>query len=497
MQYKDRNNNIVQITSLPYILDNDYKAGQLHPITFIPAPNTYNEPNPTFPHPNINGQYSELYCKVVYTVLDDTFEESDPQTIDISIQEKNDVPTCIRDGNPKCNFLNQLGNTSGDANFIYMFSVVEMYEDEELWLYVNFIDIEHDFYIPHILECDDDNGKFFYPKVASQANHFNLGGEITNMAGLRATTANLLDCQPFSDFPFVSLLNSSFVNEKGYYLRFVPDANEFGNLYNKIGILVQDDPSGQSSFLVMYYFITVLPVNDRPTIHLNSFNGGNPVLAQNNEIVQFSVFNGYDLLPIHHVEDNDTVTGVPSMTVEISFDSATLVVSALDINGDPISLTSGSPFRYTGSLFQVDRTLSNLKINSANEGNFDVKVYLNDNGATGNCPPQNGQGAVNNGACPQETRLTIRVNVSNTNSISGPLSIGTTAGIGLFLIGGIVAGVLVIRKMKDKKVDSWVEFDENNFNDVAGINPLFEQRSRSMSNPLYVSSRESEIISEI
>jgi len=122
---------------------------------------------------------------------------------------------------------------------------------------------------------------------------------------------------------------------------------------------------------------------------------------------------------------------------------------------------------------------------------------VNDNGATGNCIPAPGQPANNNGACPRETKFTIRVQSAGSGSITGPASIGATAGIGLFLIGGVIAGVMIVRKMKDKKKNGWVEFDEETFNDTAGINPLYEQRSRSQSNPIYVSSRESMELEQI
>jgi len=348
------------------------------------------------------------------------------------------------------------------------------------------------------LECDKNNGKFFYPSKKEQANNFEADGTITNLAGLRATTNNILPCQDFqTNFPFVALLNSSSVGEKGYYLRFTPDSNEFGNLYNKIGILIQDEPKDQTAFAVFYYFITVLPVNDAPEIYLNSYDVNNPIQKAVQSAYQYNIETGItELSPINHIIDVDTNPNVQSMTVDIRFDNPHAVsVTCLNENGNLISILSGTPLRYTGSIFQVNETLKSLKVKAQESGLYEIKIYINDNGATGNCPPENGNPAINNGACPREASLTLQIDAAQNNAISGPLSIGASAGLGAFLIGGIVAGIVVARKLKNKKKDSWVEFDEENFKDYAGSNPLYEQRSRSQSNPIYVS-RESLNLSE-
>jgi len=315
------------------------------------------------------------------------------------------------------------------------------------------------------------------------------------MTGLVLTTPNTLPCQPFRDFPFVSLLNSSQVQDKGYYLKFTPNQYQYGNLYNKIGILVQDQPLNQSSFAVFYYFITVLPVNNPPQFYLNSYDVSNPVQnTMNATEYQYNIVTGVtELNPINNINDIDTIPNVPSMTVDIRYSNPTgISVTCLDDSSNLVTILSGTPFRYTGTIFQVNQTLTSLKIKSQNSGLFEIVLYLNDNGATGNCPPENGDVAINNGACPRITTITLKIDAADNNAISGPLSIGASAGLGAFLIGGIIAGLVVAKKIKGKKIDnSWVEFDEENFKDYAGTNPIYEQRSRSMSSPIYVSRTES------
>jgi len=148
---------------------------------------------------------------------------------------------------------------------------------------------------------------------------------------------------------------------RGYYVKFIPDANEFGNLYNKLGVLVQDDAKGQSSFLVMYYFLTVLPVNDRPSIFLKNIQTS-AVTEATGSTVQYNIVPGISLSPIAKITDPDTIDGNPSMTVkvQITTSDSSAILTAMDNNGNHILISSATPFTYTGSLFQVNQTLTTL-----------------------------------------------------------------------------------------------------------------------------------------
>jgi len=367
-----------------------------------------------------------------------------------------------------------------------------MYEDEDLWLFLTFNDAEDDIFVPRIMECGVGNGQFKYSKNPNQTKFINSDGTINNLPNLTAITTTLLPCGPFSAGPIDSLQPSNITNRK-WMVKFTPDPDEFGNLYNKIAFIIQEDgsaPFTQTAFTLVYYYINVLPVNDRPIIHLKNFdnvNTGTTTTANNGVAVQYNTFTGIDVDPVYQVTDVDNIAGVPSMTVELRFEpsdsQATIIYK--DIDDTDKMLTT--PLRYTGSLSQVNHTLSSIKFRSINTGVSTLKIYLNDNGATGNCLGQN-----SGGACPQETTLTIKFNAITTNGITGPLSIAAGAGLGAFLIAGLVGAVFAIRKFKNKKNDSWKEFEEDNFKDYAESNPLYQERTRSHSNPLYVSSLESD-----
>jgi len=491
MQYND-GTDLVEVGALPFTIPSSFQSGLLHPILFTPAPNTYNAPDPNFEHPFYAGTYTELYCTVVYSVIDENGAESQPQGVDISIQEDNDTPSCATQL-PRCSFLEGITNVSG---FFYAFTELTMYEDTTLWMYLHFTDVEQDLYIPSIIECNPDNGVFLYDRNNKSAGFYDNEGNILNLASLTSATTTKAVCGPFSDGPqdtFPPSNGPNGVNNKGYYVQFTPNLHEYGNLYNKLGIIIGDNPDNNGQFIVSEYYITVLPVNNAPEIFLTSFDSSspNPVQATNNTAYEFFTFPGESISPVNYVIDVDTIPNIPSMTVEINvLNGQNADITALDINGDSFSLTT--PLRYTGSIFQVNRTLNSLTFNSNSQGTFNIVIYVNDNGATGNCPPGSGQVPNSDGSCPQVAYVTLAMNVANTNSISGPLSIGAGAGVGAFLIGGIIAAVAAIRKFKDKKKESWKEFNEDNFKEYAEANPLYQSRTRSYSNPLYVSSRESE-----
>jgi len=372
------------------------------------------------------------------------------------------------------------------------FYEVEMYEDEDLWLFLTFNDAEDDIFTPKIMECGVGNGQFKYTKNKLQANEFYSNGTIKNLTRLDQITSLVLACGNFSDGPIDSLQPSNQVSRR-WMVKFTPDPNEFGNLYNKIAFIIQEEtgtPNTQTAFTLVYYYINVLPVNDRPIIHLKNFlnvNNGTTTTADNGVAVQYDIFTGLDVDPIYQVTDVDNIAGVPSMTVDLRFEPSDSQASLIykDINDVDTLLTS--PLRYTGSLSQVNHTLSSIRFRSNNTGVSTLKIYINDNGATGNCRGEN-----TGGACPQETTLTIKFNSVAINGITGPLSIAAGAGLGAFLIAGLVGAVFAIKKFKNKKNDSWKEFEEDNFKDYAESNPLYQERTRSHSNPIYVSSLESD-----
>jgi hypothetical protein len=254
-----------------------------------------------------------------------------------------------------------------------------------------------------------------------------------------------------------------------------------------LGILVRDDPTGQSQFLVVYYFITILPVNDRPTIFVK--HNTNVVASGSTE--EYTIAPHTNIIPIASVIDPDTPTGVISMTVQISISTADVGadLSAFDMNGDPYIITGSTPLTYTGSITQVNRTLQTLTFQSSGEGVSDISVIVNDNGATGNCPP--GQSPQLDGSCPQIKELHILVTVTNGSPISSSLGIAASVGLGGFFIIGVAVTIIAVRKFKEKKTDSWKEFNEDNFKDFGQKNPLFEEETTSRTNPLYISSRES------
>jgi len=491
IQYTDINSQIITVSTFPVILNQVYEAGIPHVIVFNPAHDTFNAPGPMI---HASAVYTERYCSVVYSVIDDLEAVSAPQTIDISIQESNDLPSCLQNGPPaknsKCEFL-----TNINEDFQYFFYEVDMYEDEDLWLFLTFNDAEDDIFVPRIMECGVGNGQFKYSKNPNQANFINSDGTINNLTALIAITTTPLTCGPFSAGPIDSLQPSNKTNRK-WMVKFTPDPDEFGNLYNKIAFIIQEEipvgnaPFTQTAFTLVYYYINVLPVNDRPIIHLKNFdnvNTGTTTPANNGVAVQYNTFTGIDVDPVYQVTDVDNIAGVPSMTVELRFEPSDSQTSIIYKDIDDTDKILTTPLRYTGSLSQVNHTLSSIKFKSINTGVSTLKIYLNDNGATGNCLGQN-----SGGACPQETTLTIKFNAITTNGITGPLSIAAGAGLGAFLIAGLVGAVFAIRKFKNKKNDSWKEFEEDNFKDYAESNPLYQERTRSHSNPLYVSSLESD-----
>jgi len=302
-------------------------------------------------------------------------------------------------------------------------------------------------------------------------------------------------CGDFAGGPYDDLPSSSQMNNIGYYIKFTPSLNQYGNLYNKLGILVGDNPDASGQYIISRYYITVLPVNNAPEIFLTSYNPNlpAPVLANSTGTYEYDTFPGQSLNPVNSVIDVDTIPGIPSMTVELSLldGDKSATITALDINGNSFSISS-TPLRYTGSIAQVNRTVNSLTFTTNVVGTYDIVVYVNDNGATGNCPPGSGLVATTDGSCPRITQVTVRINVANTNLISGPLSIGAAAGVGTFLVGGIIAAIAAIRKFKNKKDDPWIQFNEENFKEYAEDNPIYQSRTRSYSNPLYVSSVESE-----
>jgi len=286
---------------------------------------------------------------------------------------------------------------------------------------------------------------------------------------------------------------------RGYYIKFIPDANEFGNLYNKLGILVQDDAAGQSQFLVMYYFLTILPVNDRPSIFLNKINIPFGVEEASGSTVQYSIVPGISLKPIAKITDPDSFAGDPSMTVKVQMatSDSSAILTALDEFGNIVSISSNSPLIYTGSIFQVNQTLTSLTFVSSGQGVSDISVYINDNGATGNCPPNSIQTPNQDGTCPQVRQLNILVSVDQSNSISGPLAIAASAGLGGFLIVGVAVAIAAVKKFKNKKSDGWREFNEDILKDYAQDNPIYQEDTVSHENPLYISSRESIELSNV
>ncbi|MEX0901964.1 MAG: hypothetical protein WDZ76_04430 [Pseudohongiellaceae bacterium] len=173
------------------------------------------------------------------------------------------VPNCGRGG---CSFLRD-ADFSVPLDIQYGTMHLDATVDTELWMHVsggNLLGMDlfpgADDYYPFAMGCDPAQGETIFPTGSSQAIHFDGTGTITDFERLNLTTTSTVECKPFDQASPIYLFPSSVdVDDKGYYVKFLPDAGETGTAYQIVTILFNTQPTANTGYVVVDYIIDVLP----------------------------------------------------------------------------------------------------------------------------------------------------------------------------------------------------------------------------------------------
>lgn len=139
--------------------------------------------------------------------------------------------------------------------------VIDGAEDTSIWIRVDGRNLFgqsllNGTYFPYAWSCLGGQGTLMYPNNRLQADYFDTNGTITNLAGLESVTTTTRACKAWPDGPVLPFFASSdFPN--GYYVRFVPDPDETGVAYQIMPMLFADEPTGNTSYVVVDYIVNV------------------------------------------------------------------------------------------------------------------------------------------------------------------------------------------------------------------------------------------------
>jgi len=293
-----------------------------------------------------------------------------------------------------------------------------------------------------------------------------------------------MTCKDFQNGPVVRL-GQSDVNPRGYYIRFIPKPNEYGVNYNKMSVILEDsNHTSASQFSLIYYYISILPVNDPPVVILTET--GSPAVsgAVNSLLVRINE----DVKVINSISDVDSYPGVSTMSLKISIEPSDPTKAEYIITDRGTTKILSSTYLTLGSVEEINGILSSLSFRGHIEGGYVLKVVVNDNGVSGGCPT--GVNPQPDGSCPMEVTVIFAISAS-VDGLSNFITNLSSVGVGSLFIFGVGAAIFIARRIRNKQKDEgWREFEEDHLNDYVQSNPIFLDSPRG-SNPLYVSSRES------
>jgi hypothetical protein len=105
---------------------------------------------------------------------------------------------------------------------------------------------------------DLPQGTLTYPISSAQANYFGSDGTITDLSNLQATTIALRVCQSWQTAsPIYTFTASNVVADKGWYVKFVPNAGETGTAYQTMPVVFIANVTANSELWVIDYIIDV------------------------------------------------------------------------------------------------------------------------------------------------------------------------------------------------------------------------------------------------
>eukprot|EP01130_Rhizamoeba_saxonica_P002377 TRINITY_DN1218_c1_g1_i1.p1 TRINITY_DN1218_c1_g1~~TRINITY_DN1218_c1_g1_i1.p1 ORF type:complete len:2606 (-),score=681.68 TRINITY_DN1218_c1_g1_i1:77-7840(-) len=490
--------------SFPYTIATPVSGSKIltAALSFTPAKDDWNIDNTG----NAEGGHpGDHYCSIVYKVEDQEGLTSGTKEILITVEQVNDLPLYLRrDGDDPVD--GEITDTS-----IFMSDSIRALEDYDAFLYVNAEDVENNLFKVVPLSCGS-SGTFWAPSV-DQHNYIDEDGNLDFSSGVDVLFGDEIDCSQLNaNTPQIFPTSSVEVSNKGWFIRFRGDSNEYGNNYNKIQLAFVDEfenddpnspPRGTYATLAgISRVIHILPVNDAPSISINDTvvveEGPLPVITPElvtvDPVVDYGTFENslrprevFSFTDWSFADADALFNSVPAQVAEYS-----VVISIIDQefvetdatkHEDIVFGFSGSnsvtfdeetqTLTITGTSAVVQSFLTQVSLAPSMEGVYTFEITVNDHGFDGNCPP--GMDSEENGNCPRTATLVGKIVCVSANTAIGN-SIAA-AGFG-FAALSLLAALGAVRKFQDRSEgfdDNWTKaFDSDDEDAMVLDNPLFE-----------------------
>jgi hypothetical protein len=445
-------------------------------LTFRPAINSWNIPSDVEGHiADDSSTPRDTYCTFTYTVIDEEGLESTPKEINLYVRQRNDQP------------LDSILTGDGTNQLIG-------YEDTNMRIKFDAFDIESDDFEMTVTLCGS-RGKFYNPSDNQHTFIDSLGALPTTVSDADAfDLENPIDCSDLSSYTSRSF---SDTDGKGWYLLFVPDANDSGNNYNEIRVSYNDGILDGQAVSSTSRIITIRAVNDAPVLTM----GGVTLVAGSTDDLTVAKGSAVSLNLGTTDIDAQTTDAVPQETVmafrlaltkstpskagELTQFNVPSDLSGLSSIKDvqvvaPSSNSTTGYIQFVGT--QTEATQYMQRINFVfPEGSFEMEYVVHDKGFTGYCPPdivkdktkyvlpdiRKAFGAEGSLVPDQEgvgipsrcNRVSsVKINFTSTSSMS--LIAGPAAGAGAAVAAlGLLGAVVYAKLKKPKDMDAWQALD--------------------------------------